>query len=393
MTRRGFTLIELLAAVFISSIVVSASFILMTSTTNSFNDEDERRKLKSNLRIAELLIQRDIARTGYMFPFKTIKNDNTPHDSMWNLSNTPDITAFKYYNTENAFSAFTVIASLSDFLEFQIERVNAQELCIRSQITMPLTAADIGNLGTDANPVAQNADEQTFYAAFSRTFRDVEVIAIQNPTGRYIVTETEPITLPETAESTNCNYIIKLKNVSTKPPSVEGFEGSNFLEGSNVFPIVAVSYVVDANNDLLRCVHNPLVSIDSHVEIAALDTCEILIHDIQYFEVFPLIAQGNVSSFFNGMSNAADGGIKSLYGANGQHDLWSDSIMDITRLRGVYFRFGAITPVPAEIKQSDEFTDGPTVAKPYPGYTKILNEIYPLEHLQGIAAFKNNTTL
>ena len=67
MKRRGFSLIELLVTVLITSIIVIAAYQLLTSTANSFGDEDNRRLLEANLRNAELLIQRDISRTGYAY--------------------------------------------------------------------------------------------------------------------------------------------------------------------------------------------------------------------------------------------------------------------------------------------------------------------------------------
>ena len=50
--RRGFTLVELMAAVLISSIVVLAAYSLMSGSTGTFKDQDDRRFLEAlSLRI------------------------------------------------------------------------------------------------------------------------------------------------------------------------------------------------------------------------------------------------------------------------------------------------------------------------------------------------------
>jgi prepilin-type N-terminal cleavage/methylation domain-containing protein len=400
MTRRGFTLIELLAAVFISSIVVTAAYTLMTSSTQNFNDESNRRLLKSNIRIAELLIQRDIARTGYMVPFDT-KEAKQDKVRLWlPEGNMNQILAFNYHVSTNDnlknYSGFTIVASLSDFLEFQIERIDTGRLCISAQLTMPLTASDIGNLGTNANPVAQNADENAFNAAFGRTFkRNTHAISIQNPTGKFITTRLDaPIDLP-TDPAATCAYNIPLSVSNLPKPKEEGFEGSGALEGCNVFPVTAVSYFVandsiipnrkaEGRNNLMRCFNNPF-NIETNVEnLINQNQCQILISNIEYFEIFPLVNDGDpTNALFNRFSNSEAGGLTTNYNLGTQHSYWKD--VKMSQLRGVYFRFGAKTDMPArsvnEIYDSGQNT--------YPSYAKNNdNEIFPLEHLQGVAPFR-----
>lgn len=396
MTRRGFTLIELLAAVFISSIVVSAAYTLMTSSTQNFDDESQRRMLKSNIRIAELLIQRDIARTGYMAPFDTKAEDDS--ERLWLPSDMTNVEmlAFSYHQSNDPnlakFSGFTFVASLSDFLEFQIERRDGERLCINPSLTMPLTASDIGNLGSNANPVAQNADEAEFEAAFRRTFTsDIQAISIQSPTGTYITAPIQGVTIEPTDVS--CSFAIHLPNADMSPPSVEGFDT---LEGSNVFPVKAVSYFVAQDssipgrtdlgrNNLMRCVNNPLESQTDVQQLIADNNCEVLISNIEYFEIFPLINDNNVSNaFFNRYQN--DGSIlNNAYNIQTQHNTWNNVKMH--QLRGVYFRLGAMTDTPARSVQNI-FNNNEN----YPSYVNKGDntnpKIFPLEHLQGIAPFR-----
>ena len=288
MTRRGFTLIELMAAVLISSIVVAAAFTLMTGSTDNFDDENERRKLKSNLRIAELLLQRDISRTGYMVPV-----DSTVQSKLlWSNNASDQILAFTYHPRTDNFSAFTIIASLSDHLDFQVERMNGQNICILPQLTMPLTAADIGNLGSNANPVSQNADDATFFASFTRNFNnDLQALSIQNPNGEYVTTRVNDVIIPAAPTGASCAFQIQLNAPNSAPTGTTGFEGSNFLEGCNIFPISAISYFVtpDENgiNNLMRCENDPfnLRDID---DLMKDNRCQTLIPNIQYFEAFPL---------------------------------------------------------------------------------------------------------
>lgn len=389
MTRRGFTLIELMAAVLISSIVVAAAFTLMTGSTDNFDDENERRKLKSNLRIAELLLQRDISRTGYMVPV-----DSTVQSKLlWSNNASDQILAFTYHPISDRFSAFTIIASLSDHLDFQVERMNGQNICILPQLTMPLTAADIGNLGTNANPVSQNADDATFFASFTRNFNnELQALSIQNPNGEYVTTRVNDVIIPAAPTGASCAFQIQLNAPNSAPAGTTGFEGSNFLEGCNIFPISAISYFVtpDENgiNNLMRCENDPfnLRDID---DLMQENRCQTLIPNIQYFEAFPLqlTRTTNIINAPQSFSNALTGNngvLSNVVNEGVQQGEWTD--LRISDLRGVYFRLGAATRNPV----TSGITIDPTInnGSIYPAYVKINNEWHQYEHIRGAAAFR-----
>ena len=197
MKRRGFSLIELLVTVLITSIIVIAAYQLLTSTANSFGDEDNRRLLEANLRNAELLIQRDISRTGYAYGFSADGSVATGEGRLDNgicratglsvpesgNSFMPKQLAFKHAVDNNGNSAIQIIASISDYDDFTVSSYSSNTVTLDRTVTLPLVANQVYKSSVDGSNLSNSsADQSTFMAIFNRMFRGAVPSRFRHPT-------------------------------------------------------------------------------------------------------------------------------------------------------------------------------------------------------------------
>ena len=382
--RRGFTLVELMAAVLISSIVVIAAYSLMSGSTGTFKDQDDRRFLEANLRNAELLLQRDISRIGYHVPF----------DSQWTADprylGSGRLRAFRYIDSEdaNGMSAFSFIADLTDYDGFEITSPAGEERCLTPEdFRLPFAAGDLQNIENDENIVESEATPGEFRTVFAKNFQFARAGYIESATNKGVVVPFASNARILDYDIGSCMYGFKfLENYDTRVPADLGFSSTNVFEHDLISPIVVITYYVDKNRNLLRCYNNNL----EDPSLENVEKCEVIIGNVDYFEIMPLVFTINgaitgttlTSTQLNSNVSVYDklnAIIQSEPGTNSTaiKQLWANDKIEF--LRGIYFRLGAhgyrkssIAGAGTEVSNQVSYVDG-----------------FPAAHIQGTSVLKN----
>ncbi|MBR4984830.1 MAG: prepilin-type N-terminal cleavage/methylation domain-containing protein [Proteobacteria bacterium] len=382
--RRGFTLVELMAAVLISSIVIIAGYSLMTGSTGTFKDQDDRRFLESNLRNAELLLQRDISRIGYHVPF-----DSQASTEPWYMGS-GRLRAFRYHTgtATNGFAAFSFVADLTDYDGFEILSPSGAERCLLTELRLPLAAVDLQNIEIE-DPVERQASLGEFRTAFAKNFQFARAGYIESATNKGIVVPFASNARILDNDNGSCTYGFKfLENYDSRIPGELGFSSANVFEHDLISPIVVITYYVDSDHNLQRCYNRNM----ENPTIASVQTCEVIIGNVDYFEIYPIsfnitgtVSGSNLtSSVINTSTSVYASHREAVIATPGsQKDkidaLWSSSKLRIEHLRGIYFRLGAhgyrrsiIAGFGEQASNQVSYVDG-----------------FPAAHIQGTSVLKN----
>ncbi len=363
MKRRGFSLIELLVTVLITSIVVIAAYQLLTSTTGSFGDEDSRRILESNLRNAELLLQRDIARAGYAYGY--VADNATGVRQIGSVCRAGFIgsgplkqVAFMHRRDGN-FSSLQIIASISDYDDFTVSSCTGTSVVLDRSVTLPLIAGQVfqGDLNT------KTSDDGTFQSIFSRMFRGASAIEISTPDSGTAIALIDDLGNTElnsgntlALKNTNCANLSNYCSIDPERPLAE----------NTINPIISVIYRVNGDN-LERCVAR-VDAPDFDVSDAA---CDVLLSGVVYFDVYPLV--GNMA--FSDMA---------IPDTPFQGNEWNN--VKIKELQGAMFRLGA-TVRSASMRNIQNAPENEYSAL----YKQFADRdgIYLLSHARGVALFQS----
>lgn len=366
MKYRGFSLVELLVTVLITSIVVMAAYQLLTSTTQNFGTEDNRRILDANLRNAELLLQRDISRTGYGFGYtlqtgRVVNNvcqasflppNNTWHDG--------DIIAFNYA-TDDEFAKIRIIGSMSDYDDFKVASFNGGTIEVNQSVTQPLVANQVYN---QDSLVRVAANGQAFHSIFNRVFRHAAALEISTPdVGTAVALVSGVNASSDSAPQITINAANVVGQCSIDPIQP--------LSESNINPIVSIVYYVK-NGDLLRCYGNISAN-----DVFAVDdeNCDVLLQNVAYFDVYPITDANNTLTF----DDAKNDGV------------WSN--VHLSEMSGVMFRIGAKAEVTSRGNTSGAVA-GSSGSSGNVRTSSILTDAdgktWLLSHARGVALFQTS---
>ena len=383
MKRRGFSLIELLVTVLITSIIVIAAYQLLTSTANSFGDEDNRRLLEANLRNAELLIQRDISRTGYAYGFSADGSVATGEGRLDNgicratglsvpesgNSFMPKQLAFKHAVDNNGNSAIQIIASISDYDDFTVSSYSSNTVTLDRTVTLPLVANQVYKSSVDGSNLSNSsADQSTFMAIFNRMFRGASAVEVSTPdTGTAVIL---------ISDVKNEDASFKFIGDTRQFTRYCGIDPERPFVENTVNPITVITYRL-RNSQLERCISN--VISDDFV-ISDSDICDVLLDNVVYFNVYPIK-----------YADFQDMGFSANYG----YAVWNG--MKMRDLYGAMFRIGALAQT--SLKQiPDASSDLTDKYKRFDADTGgIKKGVYLMSHVRGAALFqeprKGNVTI
>lgn len=364
MKYRGFSLVELLVTVLITSIVVMAAYQLLTSTTQNFGTEDNRRILDANLRNAELLLQRDISRTGYGFGY-TLQTGRVVNNvcqasflppSSWTSGN---IIAFNYA-TDDEFAKIRIIGSMSDYDDFKVASFNGGTIEVNQSVTQPLVANQVYN---QDSLVRVAANGQAFHSIFNRVFRHAVALEISTPdVGTAVALVSGVNASSDSAPQITINAANVVGQCSIDPIQP--------LSESNINPIVSIVYTVK-NGDLLRCYSN--ISADNVFAVDEKD-CDVLLQNVAYFDVYPITDGNNTLTF----SDAKNDGV------------WSS--VHLSEMSGVMFRIGAKAEVTSRGNASG--ATGSSGSSGNVRTSSILTDTdgktWLLSHARGVALFQTS---
>lgn len=360
MKYRGFSLVELLVTVLITSIVVMAAYQLLTSTTQNFGTEDNRRILDANLRNAELLLQRDISRTGYGFGYtlqtKRVVNNVCqasflPPSGTWNDGN---IIAFNYA-TDDDFAKIRIIGSMSDYDDFKVASFNGGTIEVNQSVTQPLVANQVYNQNS---LVRVAANGQAFHSIFNRVFRHAVALEISTPdVGTAVALVSGVNASSDSAPQITINAANVIGQCSIDPIQP--------LSESNINPIVSIVYTVE-NGDLLRCYSN--ISAD---DVFAIDekACDVLLQNVAYFDVYPITDNNSALTF----SDAKNDGV------------WSN--VHLSEMSGVTFRIGAKSEVTSRGNANGAVAGNVRTSSIL---TDADGKTWLLSHARGVALFQTS---
>lgn len=392
MKSRGFSLVELLVAVMITSIVVIAAYQLMTNTSNGFKGEDSRRLIEANLRNAELLLQRDIARTGYGSGFDSKKGTESSDtcNAYYMKGSSNDYVAFQHrrVNVNGRKSSFIrIIASFSDYDGFTISgyKRGTGVMTIAPSVSQPLVAGQIYDNQVNNIPLAsQVATADTFRSIFSRLFVHTSAIEVTTSNSSTFV-------LPVKAIDLN-SYEITI-DASSLNTALCGIDPSQPLIDNTINPIRVIEYGINSSTGHLeRCVADLLHEDDdgSHTMNNDQHHCEVLVENALYFDAFPIYGDNatKISDSMTrnmGSSSATSSGMNlgSSYASTVAEDPWWPSPIELDQLRGVMYRFG--------VRSSDAIDDsncGRAALMDLPPKIEIDGQCYLFSHVRGSAIFK-----
>lgn len=355
MKRRGFSLIELLVTVLITSIIVIAAYQLLTSTANSFGDEDNRRLLEANLRNAELLIQRDISRTGYSYGYTADDGNGRMQGGACRAArlsvgfsgmNAFKPVAFKHA-TDGTNSKIQIIASISDYDDFTVSSYSNGTVTLDRTVTLPLVANQVYKSSVDGSNLSNtSADDGTFAAIFNRVFRNASAVEISTPDTGTAIAAIDSIKDGQFNFIGNTQDFTRYCGIDPERPFVE----------NTVNPIIAIVYRLNAGR-LERCISS-VIGDDFGVDE---NKCDVLLENVEYFQVYPIL-----KSEFNKMDFPTDKTVG---------EAWNT--VTISQLYGAMFRIGA--------KARSSLKTLPSSGDKYTGSD---GEVYLYSHAHGAALFQ-----
>ncbi len=331
---RGFTLVELMIAVTITSIVVLAAYSLMTATTSNFDNEDDRVQLRGNLRSTEMLLQRDIGRTGFRANLLDASGGLFVQASP---STSSDVTfqSLRLAQTTldgRAFSQLTIVADITDFGAFQIDRSAGPNIMLKASDLQAVQTNDclmrltnmqenqylksdgvtcsIGYCQNCQNGAAEAGAANRFNEAFEQSFNEASAVRFsvsQNPL-------KSDIRLMNKAVAPS-NRQFALQSSFMWPPD-HTYAGQ--LSKDLVVPITAMTYTVmrdQTSNErvLVRCTHsitqtgqnlNNLVRNSETRPVATpAYSCAVVLRNVDDFQIYPLT---NGDTLDNAIANMTD---------------------------------------------------------------------------------------
>jgi len=419
--RHGFTLIELLVSVFLTSIVVLAAYALVESSSNSLQNEIDFRVLEGNLDNAGQIIGRDLSRVGYHVPFDSRTDENGNMDANRILGsavkNVNSIRSISYIGpqqvtgSEKRVAEFKLVIDMTDHYGFEVKSDNNSEMVLEKKSTSYLTLADVLSLpNTRPNPdhgqffPAHVMDPAMSNAAFERAFRYAKAIYVKSSKKdeRVLImlkrlggggdadgVAASPANVPE-----GKIYYSKTEKATTNTTSLDmyGFDGTGGFIGERVSPIVSVVYRYN-NGNLERCYSKSLLSegtSDSLKSSSNLDACSTIVHNVAYFELYPITdvdsngsVRGSFINYLNGAQCTSNhcgktAEIGNLASFNNLQD------EDVSKIIGFYYRLGAYT---------DRVVPGGKSDGVQPAVIRINGKDHSLAHTQGTVVLKNRTNL
>lgn len=338
MKRHGFTLLELMVAVLITSLLIIGAYSLLSGPMDGYKNETERKILESNLRNAELILQRDLSRVGYHAVmdsqygfFNQAANGLAGFNSRFQ-----GFTVLTPKTSNNKFigEQFALVDDLND-LGFIVNSQNGNVLTMEQNVASHATAEELYTIVTSANPDVETLPARVapnFANAFQREFAHAKAIFAFSPNNDSSLTNISSSNGVDTS-----NFQVTL---AASPNAALGFPVANSFAGVVVYPVVGVTYrIVESNNNgfsLQRCytakIEDPGVANDK------VEGCQIIIRNLQSFELFPIIKNSevdgaNITSFIT--STDGDG----IFLGNDNHFM-SDTLKAscVTKLVGFVYR-------------------------------------------------------
>ncbi len=383
MKKHGFTLIELMIAVLITAIVVIGAYGLLRGTTSNFNNEDDRVQLRGNLRNAEMLLQRDIGRIAFRSDYEATASANGGKSDV-------NLQAFRHARVQvNGlwFSQITIVGDITDFGFFEIRRANGatlilndlaltglqnndclQKVAAREEGVTTLTCG-IGHCNACVNGAPEANAGTRFDEAFAQAFQDAAAVRLTS------VARNVSVTRQIDNDTRPTNRTITLKNNLTLDPQY-GFAA--LLLGDRLTPITAITYTVMQNGntselDLVRCTH----SLD---DAPVLYRCSIVVRNVDYFDVYPIVTGMNRTDTANMMANDRAAGQDF---SDVENLGWTASGFTVAQLTGVNFRLGVHGNREVKDAQYDATLNSQRMFEPY--YAEG-GKVYHRAHVQSSAA-------
>lgn len=383
MKKQGFTLVELMISVLITSIVVIAGYALLKGTTSNFNNEDDLVQLRANLRNAEMLIQRDIGRIAFRSNYEARAADGAVD---------VDMQALRHSRVEfdgRFFSQVTIVGDISDFGFFSIRRASGREILLDdialtglqgNDCLQKLAAKDeevktltcgIGHCRDCIDGEPEADAEARFDEAFIQAFQNAAAVHLTSTARNRSVTRR----LSNTVRPHNRTLEVAAP-LNFNPQ--DGFAA--LLIGDRLTPVTAITYTVMRNTarnqelDLVRCTH----SLDAQPVIFQ---CAIVVRNIDYFDIFPIVRGVNRDIVANQMANdrATVGDFSAIANLAWQ----SDPTYNVQNLTGVNFRMGIHGNRPVVEAQFDAEMNA---AQYYSPFFVDGNQVFHRAHVQSSAA-------
>ena len=383
--KYGFTLVELMIAVLITSIVVIGGYGLLRGTTSNFNNEDDRVQLRANLRNAEMLLQRDIGRIAFRSDYEATASTDGNADV--------SLQAFRHARVQvngKWFSQITIVGDITDFGFFEIRRANGativlndlaltglqnndclQKVALKDESVKTLTCG-IGHCNACVNGAPEANAETRFDEAFAQAFQDAAAVRLTSVARNVSVTRQI-----SNASRPASRTITLAKNLTLNPQ--DGFAA--LLLGYRLTPITAITYSVMQNGnsselDLVRCTH----SLDAQ---PVLYRCSIVVRNVDYFDVYPVVTGVNYSTAANKMAN--DKTADKDFAASENLGWAGDVGYTVANLTGVNFRLGVHGSREVVDAQFDQTLND---SRLFPPYLKdpTTQKIYHRAHVQSSAA-------
>jgi len=314
---RGFTIVELMIAVTITSIVVLAAYGLMNATTSNFDNEDDRVQLRANLRSAEMLLQRDIGRTG----FRANLLDSSGGLYVTQSASTSSDVTFQSLRLSSttvdgqSFSQLTIVADITDYSAFTIARATGA--------TLNLSSTDLQTVQTNDCLIKLAAKKETQYTTtdgvtcglgYCQNCEDgkAESGAAARFDEAFELAFSEASAVRLSVKENPLHSDIRLLNRTVKPAGRTVTLNSTFapppehhysaqMREELISPITAMTYTVmrdSSNNErvLVRCTHGiehlgeqlGLVHAGS-VTIPAY-SCSVILRNVDDFTIRPMTA-------------------------------------------------------------------------------------------------------
>ena len=385
MNKRGFTLIELMIAVVITSIVVMAAYILMNAVTSNFNTEDDRVALRSNLRNAEMLIQRDLGRIGYR---SVIYNSGSGFSVLANNGNS-NVTfqAFQHSTWNQSsdttmFSQFTIVGDITDYGHFEIERLMGATVTVRPTTLSSIQTNDcLSKISATKNSAStltcgvgycNNCQDGALEVNGADRFNDAFVSSFKNAAAVRFEPNSNAMTSDiRLLSKTPINgYNLNLSEAANLPGD-HNYAALNI--GDRVTPISAITYPVMENetggHDLVRCLHDLNEMSSAHK--ATVKSCAIVLRNVLDFRIYPFAAS---QDFNDQVTNTVNTSAVS-------DAQWN---LNVNQISSFMFHLSARSSTP--LSNPDSIFDAEANELSYmPPFEKIGDLVYNREHVLGSA--------
>ncbi|MBQ9394463.1 MAG: prepilin-type N-terminal cleavage/methylation domain-containing protein [Proteobacteria bacterium] len=418
--RHGFTLIELLVSVFLTSIVVLAAYALVDSSSASLRNEIDNRVMEGNLENAGQIIARDLSRVGYHVPFDS-RDGDANRIMGYNNSKLLGIRSINYLGNQQIVGSNKYVAELklvidmTDHDGFKVTAdANDGKMRLDKRTTSYLTLSDViemPNSRDDSFSFPMHVMDETMAdAAFRRAFRYAKavyvksskkdervLIMLNNAGGGYVDGSNAPVPADYVTGDIFYSQTEKL-NTATKSLEDYGFGNmGGFMVGERVSPIVSVVYRYNRDTrGFERCYAKSLSSNGGSNYLrsdAALEACSTIVHNIAYFELYPITdvdplgeQRGSFIKYLDA-AKCTSGACANITNIGGMESFNLLQTVDISTVIGFYYRIGSYGDREANWGRTDGVQ--PSVIEVVDGKTRRL----PLVHAQGTVLLKNRISL